>query len=101
VTRQPRTSWWLYPVAVFTLSRLVVMLAAVLGQTWLTIPSDPAFYRTHPESPLLDAAARWDSAFYLEIARQGYSLTVGEPSSVAFFPLYPLLLKVAALVVGC
>jgi hypothetical protein len=97
---EPRAAWWVYPVTVFALSRLVVMLAAVLGQRWLTIPDDPALYRTHPEFPLLDAAARWDSAFYLEIARQGYSLTVGEPSSVAFFPLYPLLLKVTGLFIG-
>jgi hypothetical protein len=95
-----RTVWWSYPVVVFAFSRVVVMIAAVLGQMWLKIPDNPALYRTHPEFPLLDAAARWDSAFYLEIARHGYSLTVGEPSSVAFFPLYPLLLKVGAVFIG-
>lgn len=40
---------------------------------------------------LLAPAARWDAAYYLEIARFGYS----DPSTPAFFPLYPLLLAAA------
>jgi hypothetical protein len=40
----------------------------------------------------LDAFGRWDSGWYLEIARSGYSLRgpLGQvQSNVAFFPLYP------------
>jgi mannosyltransferase PIG-V len=35
-------------------------------------------------------AARWDSTWYLDVARNGY----GEPAKAAFFPLYPALVRV-------
>jgi hypothetical protein len=37
--------------------------------------------------------ARWDSGFYLGIVTQGYNYIPGEMSSTAFFPLYPLLIR--------
>src|SRR5262249_45373054 len=37
----------------------------------------------------------WDSAWYLDIVRQGYWFEPGRQSSVAFFPLYPILIKLA------
>jgi Mannosyltransferase (PIG-V) len=52
---------------------------------------------THPFSgfadTLLSPLARWDSAWYLDIAHSGY----GGPSS-AFFPLYPVLVRGFAVV---
>jgi hypothetical protein len=42
--------------------------------------------------------ARWDSSWFLRIAHDGY---VGhEPARAAFFPLYPLLVRAGAAVVG-
>src|SRR2546423_6140923 len=47
---------------------------------------------THPFSGLPDSLlsplARWDSAWYLDIAHSGYA-----GPSTAFFPLYPLLVR--------
>lgn len=40
-------------------------------------------------------SVRWDAGWYLAIAREGYQYTPGEPSSVAFFPLLPLLTRLA------
>lgn len=42
--------------------------------------------------PLIDVGRRWDAFWYEEIALHGYSVRAGQ-SSVAFFPLYPLLLR--------
>lgn len=39
--------------------------------------------------PLL---ARWDSGWYVAVAKDGYYLNPGENSTVVFFPLYPLLI---------
>jgi Mannosyltransferase (PIG-V) len=39
-------------------------------------------------------AARWDSAWYLVIARYGYRPDLGVYARTAFFPLYPLGLRV-------
>lgn len=35
----------------------------------------------------------WDSGWYSQIARDGYWYTPGQQSPVAFFPLYPLLIR--------
>jgi hypothetical protein len=37
--------------------------------------------------------ARWDSGWYLSITTGGYEYVLGEPSNVAFFPLYPTLIR--------
>ncbi|HWQ59791.1 MAG TPA: glycosyltransferase 87 family protein [Candidatus Fimivivens sp.] len=36
---------------------------------------------------------RWDSFWYTTIARKGYSFSTEENSSIAFFPLYPLVIR--------
>jgi Gpi18-like mannosyltransferase len=76
---------------VFALSRLIVVTiveatAALVG------------YRgTHEAGghELLDVWTRWDGAHYLSIARLGYA-----GSNLAFFPLYPLTIRLLAFVVG-
>ena len=48
----------------------------------------------------LDDWARWDTRWYIDIAEHGYHYDPGTQSSVAFFPLYPLLLRIAVLPFG-
>src|SRR5215210_2006033 len=53
---------------------------------------DPAL--THAVAdPVLAPLARWDSVWYLRIADSGYG---DSAARAAFFPLYPLLVRVAA-----
>ncbi len=40
----------------------------------------------------LGHSACWDSAWYLRIVAEGYTYTPGAASSIAFFPLFPLLI---------
>lgn len=40
--------------------------------------------------------AAWDSGWYFDIARRGYYFNPDGQSSVAFFPLYPLLMRALA-----
>jgi Mannosyltransferase (PIG-V) len=47
--------------------------------------------------PLLAPLARWDSAWYLRIADSGYG---DSTARAAFFPLYPLLIRGVATVLG-
>lgn len=45
--------------------------------------------------------ARWDSEWYLSIARDGYSYRgPGELSNIVFFPVYPLLVSVVGVLFG-
>jgi Gpi18-like mannosyltransferase len=43
---------------------------------------------------------RWDSFWYTSIARHGYTFSQIRNSSIAFFPLYPLTIKIAYLISG-
>lgn len=44
-----------------------------------------------PDASFWASMARWDSLWYFSIVEDGYSLSSGDPSNVAFFPAYPLL----------
>jgi Gpi18-like mannosyltransferase len=42
--------------------------------------------------------AQWDSGWYHQIATKGYAYVVGQQSSVAFFPAYPLVVRAARVI---
>jgi hypothetical protein len=85
-------------------SRLLVWAAAVVavlvfGLSGRAHAFDPAGLTT-PFGPVGDVLAaplgRWDSVWYLAIAGAGY----GDGAREAFFPLYPLLVRVAGVPLG-
>ena len=58
-------------------------------------------------SPFWDAFVRYDSGWYYQIARYGYGFVAGGPSvgvgkagKIAYFPLYPLLMRYAGRLFG-
>jgi hypothetical protein len=48
---------------------------------------------------LVEGWMRWDGGWYVNISGNGYSYTPGAMSTVAFFPAYPLAMRVVQLVV--
>lgn len=44
--------------------------------------------------PFVNMWSRWDAGWYIEIARSGYKYEAGKPNNSAFFPLYPVLIRV-------
>ena len=55
-------------------------------------------WREYPDNLILDGLARWDSGWYLRIARYGYlDAAGGSQRDTAFFPAYPLVLSLANL----
>jgi Gpi18-like mannosyltransferase len=44
----------------------------------------------------MEIFAAWDSGWYWDIASHGYYFRTDGPSSIAFFPLYPILMRIAA-----
>jgi len=44
-------------------------------------------------SPFWDAFARWDSGWYYQIADRGYRYTPGGRDTIAWFPVYPMLMR--------
>ncbi len=84
----------------FAWTRLLLLgVAWIGGQTsvsW-TYPVPEAARRGWAFVPgILDAFGRWDAHWYLEVAARGYEVRgplASVQSSVAFFPLYPWIVR--------
>jgi len=96
----PKNRWWLVPLFAFIVTRAIVFFGAYLAEVAIPNITNDAFYHVNPNNVFLDVWARWDSAFYLSIAENGYFFILGQQSSVAFFPLYPLMINVLAPILG-
>jgi len=104
-----RSFWVVEDVLIpFGVSRVALLLVAWFSQLFPPNPNYPlawvldkgwAFSPNH----LLDVWARYDSGWYYSIFVRGYYLTGdlgSSQSNVAFFPLYPFLLKALSLLLG-
>lgn len=72
---------------------VAAILGAVVAWTWDSGP-------TASPRAWLDGWFQYDAAWYREIAVNGYSYTPGQQSSIAFFPTFPLAVRMLTTVVG-
>jgi hypothetical protein len=91
-------------VLVFLVARLIVVACAV-GVEALATPEagGPAgSVRVVTDRPILSSLTSWDGVYYLGIAADGYQAgpVNGPYPEVVFFPLYPMLIRVVATLVG-
>lgn len=93
-----RSGWLLTPLLAFGLSRFLVFTAGLLGDTFLV--TEPGHWVADPNSQFLSLWAKWDSQWYIQIARDGYWFRPLQQSNVAFFPLYPGLVRLLGPVLG-
>ncbi len=80
---------------VYLFSSVIVVIGVVFGRTSL---SDK-----EPEvsgGDVVSAFSNWDGKWYARIVEQGYHYHRLKPSTVAFFPAYPLLSRTAATTFG-
>ena len=84
VERRQIIGWWAG-------SRAVV-IAAALVLHWIRAPR--GYFGAHIFHHALGPLESWDGIWYRHIAAHGYLLVPGHQSDPAFFPLYPLLLKI-------
>lgn len=82
--RREIAGWW-------AASRAIV-IAATLALHWLRVPR--GYFGAHIFRHALGPLESWDGIWYRHIAAHGYLLVPGHQSDPAFFPLYPLLLKI-------
>ncbi len=83
--------WWT-PLAVFASIGVLVWLAIWYGNNHLA--HDPFFPVRHGIGDVwFGGFARWDAEWYRTIAREGYVYFPGVQSSVAFWPTYPLVIR--------
>lgn len=82
-------------LSVFIITRLLIVFIGSLSR--LIIIKDRWF---REPSSILDLFFKWDSGWYLTIVHNGYFYIPGEESNVAFFPLFPVLVKIFSFVFG-
>ena len=83
-------------------TRLLVLFVIFVSS--ISIPMRPgAFLYASPDNLVLDGLIRDDSWWYVNIAEHGYTIVdarSGTQGNVVFFPLYPLLVKMLAALLG-
>lgn len=89
---------YLRALAIYLGSRLVVAIGLSFGKIY--IPPGNADWLGGPR--WYHRLLRWDSEWYSQIATHGYAFNgnPGEPQTVAFYPLYPLLVRAVATLTG-
>ncbi len=85
-------------LSVFLLTRLLLYVTGAIAIRMAPSNSWARVAESLGKNFSLVPWAGWDSSWYLSIAQRGYWFDPSGPSSVAFFPLFPLLVRgVAAL----
>ena len=73
--------------------RLLTAGVAFLSNIVFPLYQRQQFTVLHDPNLFWDTFARYDSGWYLGVARDGYRFVEGGRSNLAFFPLYPLLMR--------
>jgi len=78
-------------------TRMATLFVGFIANLLLGPPSGGRpFTMPFRSQKLMEVFAAWDSGWYFDIARQGYYFNPAGESSIAFFPLYPLLMRAVA-----
>lgn len=81
-------------LAAFLVTRLTLVVVAAIAVSALPISSAiPVEWLRTGLNPIFESFSRWDSLHYLDIAWSGYRTS--DPSSPAFFPLFPIVVRLA------
>lgn len=88
-----------YILALFFLTRLVLVTIGVLSRIFLEPFHGQQYVWKYSSHLWLDIWGVWDSGYYMNIAHYGYSSAISNnpatlyQANYAFFPLYPLLIR--------
>ena len=91
-------SEWLYDLTLLVGTRVALFAVGLVALQLL--PIGPRHLDLLPHLPALDMWAQWDAQHYVNIAVRGYDPPTAPESNIAFFPLYPLLIRVVLLALG-
>ncbi len=79
----------------FIITRVMVCIIVLFSMIQLPVLSGEGLWRLDTQNLIQDGLTRWDSGWYMNIAQNGYS-----SSTVAFFPLYPILIRALTRITG-
>ncbi len=95
-------------IIIFILWVLIINIFALFALNRFNLKADTAyrwinptkFYQEQQWNPI-SLHSRWDSPWYLDIAKNGYSFKGFEKlSNIVFFPLYPFLIRITSFLTG-
>ena len=95
-----RTAYLRYAVIPFVVTRIALVAAVGLANAFVPVNAGACVACEPTPIDELNDWARWDSRWYVEIAQHGYSYHPNEQSSVAFFPLYSVLMRLLSIPLG-
>lgn len=89
---------WFEPGKLLLATRLPVLAAMYLSLVLAPLEAKPGMWRSKPDNLFIDGWLRWDAGWYGHLATDGYTnIPNGDGQrDVAFWPLYPLLLRLSA-----
>jgi len=91
-------SEWLYDLGLLVGTRLALTVIGLVAIA--VLPMGGRHLDLIPHFPLLEMWAQWDAEHYVNIAVTGYQPPSDSFSNIAFFPLYPLLIRLVLIAVG-
>ena len=77
---------------IFSLSKIIILVIGILAT--LLIPAAVTHRQIVTENWFLNAWAQYDARAYLDIAQNGYNAQFPGGGNYAWYPLYPLLIKI-------
>jgi hypothetical protein len=86
-------------LAPFLATRATLLLVGLWARGWMEPPRGKDLGEVS-RFPWLNIWNHWDAWWYLSIVEKGYSYVPGETSNAAFFPLYPLTIRLVSLPLG-
>ena len=89
-------AFWRSRLLVWVSGCVALLVMGTSGDEWSVDPNSLSASFGRVGNVLMAPAIRWDSIWYVQIAHSGYS----NSHDPAFFPLYPLLIRVVGWVVG-
>ena len=95
--RMPAGGW--FPVALFAVVAVALFVVTRVSVAWL--PFAPVPGHQFPDLRWFEGWTRWDTGWYWYIAEAGYNYHgAGQQAHVAFFPAYPLAMRVLGAPIG-
>lgn len=95
-----------YILIIFIVSRIILSIIGFSSRMMLESFNVNTNHFQYSTNPILAVWGVWDSGYYLDIAKNGYSAALGQGTMVegqanyAFFPLYPFLIKIFSYLFG-
>jgi hypothetical protein len=83
-------------LGVVLITRVAAVALAFLSNILLPDQQFRPFAMPFQSQKFAEIFAAWDSGWYFDIARRGYYFNPSGQSSIAFFPLYPMLMRAVA-----